>query len=270
MRREADRFAKVADEEEVEEVKGGGGSDDEGEEVDDATREAEEAALNTLKKRMESGVESGALVVAGAAAGGAVAGAAAGAAGADGAAPGCVPPSYVPPPPAWPSVPGYVPPGQPGFTAFARQMLYANSIPTNKRCLPPQELKPAEWSCGGGLNGELEPRNHPVTAVQPPCNHHTPLAGELKPRLQPYQEVVAYMARPEAYPNPRMLIVHRTGAGKTGTIIQVANSYFSDRRPKLVLFPSTAVCRNFYRELRNPHFPNRYDEIAAYFVSRRG
>jgi len=39
---------------------------------------------------------------------------------------------------------------------------------------------------------------------------------------------------------------------------QIADNYFLDRRPKVLIFPTTAVCNSFYRELRNPRFPNRY------------
>ena len=35
---------------------------------------------------------------------------------------------------------------------------------------------------------------------------------------------------------------------------------FNDRRPKVLIFPTNAVCTSFYRELRNPLFPNRYAE----------
>ena len=50
--------------------------------------------------------------------------------------------------------------------------------------------------------------------------------------------------RPETYSNPRMLVVHRTGSGKTATMIQIANNYFLDRRPKVLIFPTAAVCAN--------------------------
>ena len=69
---------------------------------------------------------------------------------------------------------------------------------------------------------------------------------------------VSFLCRPGAYTNPRMLVVHRTGSGKTATMIQLANNYFLDRRPKLLIFPTPSVCANFYRELRDPKFPNRY------------
>ena len=38
---------------------------------------------------------------------------------------------------------------------------------------------------------------------------------------------------------------------------EIADNYFQDRRPKILVFPTNAVCTSFYRELRNPHFPNR-------------
>ena len=67
-------------------------------------------------------------------------------------------------------------------------------------------------------------------------------------------------------------------------MIQIADDYFLDRRydlgslpdhsqaqpdcieptlgddcrPKVLIFPTNAVCNSFYRELRNPNFPNRY------------
>jgi ATP-dependent Clp protease ATP-binding subunit ClpA len=43
---------------------------------------------------------------------------------------------------------------------------------------------------------------------------------------------VSFLCRPLTFANPRMLVVHRTGAGKTATIVQIANAYFDDRRPK--------------------------------------
>ena len=79
----------------------------------------------------------------------------------------------------------------------------------------------------------------------------------------PKPQVVSWLCRPEAYPNPHMIVCHRVGAGKTATMLQIADNYFLDRRPKIVIFPVTAVADNFYRELRNPHFPNRYNSYLA-------
>ena len=60
----------------------------------------------------------------------------------------------------------------------------------------------------------------------------------------------------------RMLVVHRTGAGKTCTMIRIADNFFKDKRPKLLVFPTPAVCTNFYTELLNAKFPNRYAEYV--------
>ena len=78
------------------------------------------------------------------------------------------------------------------------------------------------------------------------------LGADVSPRS------VAFTVRPEALDNARMLVVHRTGVGKTATMIQICDSYFLDRRPKICIFPTTAVCNSFYRELRMERFPNRY------------
>lgn len=112
--------------------------------------------------------------------------------------------------------------------------------------------------------------------------------GVLKaPIVQPYQQIPAYLVHPKSYslggidcdgykysqikcgptdPSQRLLVVHRTGAGKTCTMVRIADNYFNDKRPKLLLFPSAAVCSNFYMELLNPRFPNRY----ADFLQREG
>jgi len=137
---------------------------------------------------------------------------------------------------SWEDLEGFVPQGTPGFNDFAREQMRLAGVPSNACVKPPDELTPAEW-----------------------------VIGPEKPRLQPYQETVAYLCRPQSLRNPRMLVVHRTGCGKTATMIRIADDYFSDRRPKVLIFPTNAVCNSFYRELRNPHFPNRY---AAYL--RRG
>ena len=132
---------------------------------------------------------------------------------------------------SWEVVPGWVPPGSAGFNAFAQARMRESALPSNDGIRPPHELQPASWADG---------------------------CGDIKPRLQPYQETVSFLCRPLSYRHPRMLVVHRTGAGKTATMVQIANNYFHDRRPKILLFPTVAICRNFYRELRDPRFPNRY------------
>ncbi|KAL1523659.1 hypothetical protein AB1Y20_018594 [Prymnesium parvum] len=135
----------------------------------------------------------------------------------------------------WENRPGYVQQGTLGFNEFARGQMRLAGVPANHRVKPPEELAPPNWVDGIG-------------------------DSDAKPRLQPYQETVAFLCRPQSLPNPRMLVVHRTGCGKTATMIQIADNYFFDRRPKILIFPTNAVCNSFYRELRNPRFPNRYSE----------
>ena len=129
---------------------------------------------------------------------------------------------------SWANLEGFVPQGTAGFNEFAREQMRLAGVPANSRVRPPSELEPPAW------------------------------LTHLSPRLQPYQETVAFLCRPQSLHNPRMLVVHRTGSGKTATMIQVADNYFLDRRPKVLIFPTNAVCNSFYRELHNPNFPNRY------------
>ena len=131
-------------------------------------------------------------------------------------------------------------PGEKGFNVFAQEMMMKHSVPDTRSVSAP------------GLSKA--------------------------PTVQPYQQVPAYLVHPKSYslggkgmeyssprlgaadPSQRLLVCHRTGAGKTCTMIRIADSYFSDRRPKILLFPTPAVCSNFYMELLNPRFPNRYAE----------
>ena len=131
---------------------------------------------------------------------------------------------------SWAALENFVPQGAPGFNDFAREQMRLAGVPANPCVRPPEELEAPQW-----------------------------VAAEQRPKLQPYQETVSYLCRPQSLPNPRMLVVHRTGCGKTATMIQIADNYFKDRRPKVLIFPTNAVCNSFYRELRNPNFPNRYD-----------
>ena len=132
----------------------------------------------------------------------------------------------------WADEAGYVAQGGEGCNDFMRTMMERSGVPANKRVLPPAELQPAQW------------------------------AGNA-PKLQPYQETVGFVARPTAYPNARLLVVHSTGSGKTATMIRVADNFFKDRRPKVAIFPTSAVCANFYKELQKPHFPNRYADYLG-------
>ena len=73
-----------------------------------------------------------------------------------------------------------------------------------------------------------------------------------------YQEFVSYAMGPNS-PCKRLLCVHRTGAGKTLTIIKILENNFNDPRPKILVFPNRAVALNFYSEILE--FPNVYREF---------
>ena len=81
--------------------------------------------------------------------------------------------------------------------------------------------------------------------------------------LLPHQEHVMRTLHPSSE-TLKLLIDHPTGSGKTRTIIEVLSNFFQDRRAKLVVFPTTSICRNFYMELIR--WPNPYRD---YFASSR-
>lgn len=73
--------------------------------------------------------------------------------------------------------------------------------------------------------------------------------------LMAYQYFVYQLVRPYSEIQ-RLLCVHRTGAGKTLTIIMCLNNFFYDSRAKILLFPTQSVAQNFYGEIMK--FPNLY------------
>jgi len=118
-------------------------------------------------------------------------------------------------------------PGQRGFNKVARRLMIAD-----------------------GIEGEL----------QMGCER--PADGSFRP--QAYQRTVEWMVRPGT-PMDRMLVVAKTGAGKTYTIIQILNNYYWDPRPKVCIFPTESVAANFYMEICK--FPSLYRD---YIVTRLG
>eukprot|EP00466_Bigelowiella_natans_P006781 jgi/Bigna1/129917/aug1.10_g4625 len=74
---------------------------------------------------------------------------------------------------------------------------------------------------------------------------------EHKITLFPHQDMVRY-AFEEANAK-KMLLVHRTGSGKTMTMASIASAFFEDVRPKILIFPTRGLQNNFYLELfRSP------------------
>ena len=127
--------------------------------------------------------------------------------------------------PTWEELEDYVPPGTAGFTAFAQAQMQLANVPSNPKVLPADELKPAEW-----------------------------VSQATKPRLQPYQETVAYLCRPGSVPNARMLVVHRTGSGKTATMIQIADNCARARAQRPVLTRARPFHpRHHHRSLSSTH-----------------
>jgi hypothetical protein len=80
-----------------------------------------------------------------------------------------------------------------------------------------------------------------------------PKDGQRRPFA--YQQFVSYAVTPRS-PVQRLLCVHRTGAGKTLTMVRILDNFFDDPRAKIVVFPNRAVANNFYSELMD--FDNRY------------
>lgn len=77
-----------------------------------------------------------------------------------------------------------------------------------------------------------------------------------------YQKTMAFMTRPLAMKgandSPRILAVHRTGSGKTFSMIRCAENFFNDARPTILVFPTIATVRNFYEEVKR--VPGRFSD----------
>lgn len=91
-----------------------------------------------------------------------------------------------------------------------------------------------------------------------------PSGGTFKPMA--YQRTVSWLVSPKT-PVDRLLVVHRTGSGKTFTMLRVLDNYYSDPRPKAIIFPTASVKRNFYGELLK--FPNKYRNACMKRLSKR-
>ena len=107
-----------------------------------------------------------------------------------------------------------------------------------------------------GFNREAYKKmNKALPELQMTCER---TAGVFRP--QAYQETVPWMMSP-MNPMHRMLVVAKTGAGKTFTMVRVLSEYFDDPRPKICIFPTESVARNFYQEICK--FPSRYRDFIG-------
>lgn len=81
-----------------------------------------------------------------------------------------------------------------------------------------------------------------------------------------YQMVFDCLVRPDS-PLTRMLDKMRAGSGKTFNMVRLLHNYFYDSRPKVLVFPNTAVASNFYDEILI--YPSRYkDYLQNWFRSK--
>jgi hypothetical protein len=123
----------------------------------------------------------------------------------------------------------------------------------------PQDSYIGDWS-GAPVQGAKGFNEFATTVMRAAGVASSPLHAGLDtslscPLLLPHQEAVAFLLHPKA-PISRLLVDHPTGSGKTREMIQVLDNFFYDSRPKIPVFPTSSVCRNFYRELLR--WPSRY------------
>eukprot|EP01065_Artemidia_motanka_P032339 TRINITY_DN39351_c0_g1_i1.p1 TRINITY_DN39351_c0_g1~~TRINITY_DN39351_c0_g1_i1.p1 ORF type:complete len:930 (+),score=386.90 TRINITY_DN39351_c0_g1_i1:214-2790(+) len=133
----------------------------------------------------------------------------------------------------------------------------------------PDEAKYLEWPDGvkqgsAGFNAvaaeQLRLADCACSDVRCTC------AGGDAVRLQPYQRAVAYLVHPRSAVQ-RLLVYHQIGAGKTLSMIQVLDNFFADPRPKVVIFPTQEVVRNFYSELLK--WPSSYRDYVCVRAEQR-
>lgn len=113
-----------------------------------------------------------------------------------------------------------------------------------------QETK-EKWSCSS--------KSSPVTSCDDRGNCDGYNDTSMAPKLQPYQKTVKFLVHPFS-PIQRMLVAHRTGSGKTRTMIELLDNFFHDPRPKIVVLPTQSIVLEFIKELLK--FPNRYLDFA--------
>lgn len=77
----------------------------------------------------------------------------------------------------------------------------------------------------------------------------------------------AWLAGPET-PIDRLLVVHRTGSGKTNVMVHILDNYFNDPRPKIAIFPRNELVRNFYEKMFD--WPNQYTLFASARAKAQG
>lgn len=85
----------------------------------------------------------------------------------------------------------------------------------------------------------------------------SPLAGF---GLLLHQEVAAFLVHPTS-PAQRLLVDHAAGTGKTLTMLRILDNFYSDPRPKVVLFPNSLARDRFFLEALK--WPTRWRSFFA-------
>jgi hypothetical protein len=130
-----------------------------------------------------------------------------------------------------------------------------------KRATPKPKKKQQPWRVQPGQEGFNALATQKISDADLKLVIGCPRKGAgFKPMA--YQATMAFLASPVSHggpnDNPRMLGVHRTGSGKTYTMLLALEQYFGDPRPKILIFPTSATVNNFYNELLK--FPNKYKD----------
>ena len=66
--------------------------------------------------------------------------------------------------------------------------------------------------------------------------------------LFPHQDVIRTLTMPDTSVR-RLLVIHRTGSGKTQSMLAILDNKFTDMRNKIVVFPTQKIADEFYAEL---------------------
>ena len=74
-----------------------------------------------------------------------------------------------------------------------------------------------------------------------------------------YQYAAGAIFHPKVDPNIRLACLIGTGGGKTVMMCLMLDNFFADPRPKVLIFPSEEIRRNFYWELAST--PNKYYKL---------
>lgn len=114
-------------------------------------------------------------------------------------------------------------------------------VPNDLKCPAPAKKQQPEQKQQRGKSNCPEPKD-----------------GDFPPA--PYQKTVSFVVSPGS-PVNRLLVAHRTGLGKTYTMILMAENFYNDPRPIALVFPNRKVLANFYREVMK--FPNRYRDFVV-------